>query len=342
VLLDPRFADSYCFRIHNPEPARPNQIGLSFASPSRRPARVDIDGTLWIDTLARVLRDIEYRYVGLGRMIEAVRPGGQTFFRQMPNGVVLIDRWSLRGVRRDIDTVQGDETLISPRQIRTHFSAAETGGELAEATWPDGASWHASLGKLVVHAADPRRRLANGTTVRLVGTDYSATVDSVGSFQISNLVPGPYALSIVDPRLLPLGIDVPTSFKFTAARDSIVERFINLPTAEDFVAYRCVEARQYDVAARVYLFGRATTADGRPVEDAIISVLRDFGAGDWRPIPTRARTDAEGFFQLCAAELEPGETVAVRATYRSRTAADVKQRLAGPLSIVRVIIESGS
>jgi hypothetical protein len=342
VLVDSRFADSYCFRIHRPEPDRPNQIGLSFASPRRPPARVDIDGTLWIDTVARALRDIEYRYVGLVRALDAERPGGRTFFREMPNGVVLIDRWLLRAVFSQIDTVQGDEATIRQRQIRTRVSVVETGGELAEATWPDGVSWRASLGKLIVHMADPSRRLLMGTTVRLVGTDYTATIDSTGGFEISNLVSGSYSLSIVDPRLQPVGIDVPTSFKFMAARDSIVERTVNLPTAEDFVAERCLAARNYDVAAHAYLFGRVTMPDGKPVEDAIVSVLRDFGGGDWQPILTRMRTDANGFFQFCTAALQPGETVAVHAISGIAAPAEAKQTLDGGLSVVHVVITPGS
>ena len=338
VLLDSSFADSYCFRIHQPDSARPNQIGLSFARPTSRSGRTDIDGTLWIDTAARVLRDIEYRYVGFGRTIETERPGGRTHFHQMPNGVVAIDRWSLRAVFSETDTISGDERSRWQRQVRTVLSAVETGGELAEATWLDGVSWRGNLGRLVVHGKSRDHGAPLGTEVRLVGTDYIAAVDSTGGFSIPHLVPGPYSLSVVDPRLSPLGIDVPTSFKFVAARDSVVDMTTDLPTTEEFVADRCRTARFYDGATRSYILGRATTPAGEPVEDAVISVLRSFGAGDWRPIRVRMRTDAEGLFQFCTADLEPGETVIVRATWRDGSSSDVKQRLER-LSVVRVVAE---
>src|ERR1051325_5905442 len=75
VLLDEGFAAGYCFRIIDPDRRRPNQIGLGFSAGDRRRNRVDIEGTLWVDTVARALRDIERRYVGLDRRIEAMRPG---------------------------------------------------------------------------------------------------------------------------------------------------------------------------------------------------------------------------------------------------------------------------
>ena len=78
---------AYCFHIADSDPARPNQIGLGFVSGTRRSNRIDIEGTLWVDTVARALHDIDFRYVGLSRRVEAVGSGGRISFREMPNGV---------------------------------------------------------------------------------------------------------------------------------------------------------------------------------------------------------------------------------------------------------------
>ena len=55
VLLDDRFLLGYCIRIQDPQRERPNQVGLGFSAADRRRGRIDIDGALWIDTVARAL-----------------------------------------------------------------------------------------------------------------------------------------------------------------------------------------------------------------------------------------------------------------------------------------------
>jgi hypothetical protein len=54
VLLDDAFASGYCFRVAAPSRSRPTQIGLAFAPPDRRPGRVDIDGTLWLEAISQI------------------------------------------------------------------------------------------------------------------------------------------------------------------------------------------------------------------------------------------------------------------------------------------------
>jgi hypothetical protein len=339
VLLDSRFADAYCFSLHRTERARPDQIGLDFSAARSQPGRIDIEGTVWIDTVARRLQDIEYRYAGLARALNAMRPEGHTFFREMPNGVAFIDRWSLRAVLSVTDTVSGDETTQFQRQIRTRVAVTETGGELADAAWPDGSSWHAPLGTLHVQVTNRRLELPNGTRVHLIGTDYSATIDTTGGFEIARIVPGPYTLSVVDPRLATVGAEIRTSFQFVASRDSAIEHSVRLPTARDFVASRCLETHRYDVAARVYLFGRLMYREGTPVKDAAISVLRERTPGNWQPIKTRMQTDGEGYFQFCDAEIEEREAVIVRASLANGATVDARYKLSGDLDVLRVTID---
>jgi hypothetical protein len=260
----------------------------------------------------------------------------------MPSGVAFIDRWSLRAVLSVTDTVSGDETTQFQRQIRTRVAVTETGGELADAAWPDGSSWHASLGTLRVHVTNRGLELPDGTRVHLVGTAYSSAIDTTGRFEISRLVPGPYSLSVVDPRLATVGAEIRTSFQFVASRDSTIEQSVRLPTARDFVASRCLEAHRYDVAARVYLFGRVTNHEGAPVEQAAISVLRERSPGNWQPIKTRMQSDGEGYFQFCDAEIEDGETVILRVSLANRAIADARYRLSGDLNVLRVTIDPRS
>ena len=158
TLLDEAFATGYCIWLADRDRARPTQIGLSFAAPARRKDRVDVDGTLWIDTAARALRDIEYRYVGLDRRIEALHPGGHIFFREIANGVVLIDRWQMLLFSAEVDTIASSRREV----VRSWFYGSETGGEVARASWRDGFVWQASLGTLRVHGANPNGPVPRG------------------------------------------------------------------------------------------------------------------------------------------------------------------------------------
>lgn len=341
VLLDEGFADGYCFRIVDRDPGRPNQIGLGFSAADRRRNRVDIEGTLWVDTVARALRDIEHRYVGLDRRIESLRPGGHIYFREMANGVVMIDRWSLRLVGGELDTVntpaftQGRRLTLPIAQVRASFHAAENGGEVARATWPDGSTWHASLGALRVQALMTDGKPAAGTEVHLIDTQYHAVADSSGMIEIPDLVPGPYSVTIRDPRLVPLGVEIATPLHFVAERDSTLRRPLVVPTAEDFVIGRCVARHRYTAGDSVLLFGRALLPDGASVKGLTISL--DYQVGNVRkPLPESFTTDSDGLFQFCGHGLQLGMTVLIEATRDGDHVATATVVLEDNLTVVRV------
>jgi hypothetical protein len=194
VLLDEAFASAYCFRVAAPSKSRPSQVGLGFAPADSRMHRVDIEGTLWIDTAARVLTDIEFRYVGLPGHTDHFSPGGKVSFRQMTNGVVLIDQWYLRGVAMEYDTIIGALT-----HVKNYLHPLETGGVLARATWPDGQTWHAPLATVRIHVGTPDGKPAAGAAISFPDTPYGATLDTNGDATITDVLPGPYELAI-DPR----------------------------------------------------------------------------------------------------------------------------------------------
>jgi len=332
ALLDDSFAAGYCFRVADPDAARPTQVGLGFSAASRRGGRVDITGTVWIDTLDRALSGIEYRYVGLIRPVQALRPGGHIEFRAMPNGVVFIDRWALRLFAASLDTVVTARGNI----VRRVFTGIESGGEVARARWPDGAGWDGALGTLRLRVPPDSVRADRGTVVRLAGTDYATRLDANGTAEIPRLLPGPYTLGVVDPRFAPIDLLVPTGFTFAAARDSTIERTLELPAAEDYVAGRCVAARRYDVDATALLFGRVMTRQGTPVKDVRVEVLLPAGGGDWRPIRDWVRTGGDGVFQFCAKVLVRGTTVRIRATRDGSAPVEREQTLTDPLTVIRI------
>jgi hypothetical protein len=334
VLLDDGFVAAYCFRLAKAGSSRPHQIGLAFSAAKHRRNRVDIDGTLWIDTLARALRDIEFQYVGLDRRIEEFHPGGSIGFREMPNGVVLIDRWRLRL----IGAAPGSSRSAMNGPGSIELLAQESGGEVARGRWPDGLAWTASLGAVELHAETQSGEPVAGVSVRLPNTDYRATSDANGDARIRDLVPGPYALHVEDRRLTPLGLTVETAVRFTAIRDSTIRRRFIVPTAEDYAIKRCLADHGLSRADSTWIIGRALSQGNDPIADVHISLEAQAAPNEWRPIGDEYTTKEDGVFSFCSGELVRGARVRLRLTRGNEPPVVIDQTLDRALTIVRAAL----
>ena len=349
VLLDDGFASGYCFRLMDGDRARPNQLGLGFRPATPRDGRIDVDGALWIDTVARRLVDIEYRYLGIDPRAEPFRPGGTISFREMANGVVLIDRWAIRIVASNGNTNDPFYSVIRPltatgRPIPRDrsFYGVEVWGELARASWPDGYSWVGPLGTLHLTAVDPDGNPVPGAIVRLADTDYQAIADSTGAVELPDLVPGPYLVSLVDPELAALGIVVPTDLDIVAARRwSILARLL-VPNAGEYVVERCRTGgddgdgvRSAPVPGSAALVGRIVGPDGRPIPGARWSMrFRDL-LGEHRPVKD-AEVGLDGVFQYC--RLSRGERVAIDVEAKGWASTSRSVTLSRMTTIVTVVM----
>jgi hypothetical protein len=217
----------------------------------------------------------------------------------------------------------------------SRFYATEIGGELAEAAWPDGYTWAAPLGTLRLHAVTHEGMPAEGRVVRLDGTDYQGTTDSNGFLELRRLLPGPYSASIVEPRLAVLGVTVATPLRLVAARDSTIESRLEVETAEDFVARRCVADREQrrtaDTTGSAWLLGQVVSADGKPAAGARWTIQhRDGGL-----LVERGRVGGDGLLHWC--QLTRRTTVIVEASDDARRAS-ATQYLKEQLSIVRLVL----
>jgi hypothetical protein len=277
-LLDDTFIHQNCFKINPPDRSRPQQVALGFEPVDHQDGGLDLVGTLWVDTLTRVVKDLTFRYVGLDRTTRALVPEGRLSFRELPNGVVIVDRWSLR---------------LLGENARRDGAVPEIGGEIAHASWPDGSTWNAPLGTLRLHAVDRQGRPASSTAVRLVGTDYAADIDSSATVVLEDLLPGPYTASVFDARLAVLGLQSASTFRFTAERDSTKEALLQVETADEIARRRC--GQDLPAPGKAWLLGRVVTADGRPVREARWSIRDQSGA----TLVDDGRVDEEGWFQWC-------------------------------------------
>lgn len=307
VLLDEAFASAYCFRIADASRARPHQVGLAFAPAKRSDDRVDIDGTLWVDTAARALTDIEFRYVGLPSYTGPFNPGGMVSFRQMPNGVVVIDRFQLRAV------VSGSQKQLKSSDVnaRNDLLPMEFGGELAGATWDGGITWHGPLGTLRLHARKDSGLPYPGVVVGLNDTHYRGTTDEQGDVMIPNLLPGPYKAEVWDSRTAAAGIAIPTHIEFNAVRDSTYSANFFVMSAEDYVSTRCVAEHQGSPSGSTLLLGHVVTSSGDPAIGARLSYATKAAGAQWNALREHYETGSDGTFTLCSKNFAVGNAVRI-------------------------------
>ncbi|MEO6529006.1 MAG: carboxypeptidase-like regulatory domain-containing protein [Gemmatimonadaceae bacterium] len=333
TLVDDAFTEAYCFRLLAPERVRPMQVGLRFEPAQRADTgHIDIVGTLWVDTLSRVLKDLTFRYVGLDAQTGALAPEGRLSFRELSNGVVLIDQWSIRltgklvAARGPIVSRPDDYLATgSPRSV-----AREIGGEISRASWPDGYSWKAPLGALRLRVVDGQGRPAGTSDVRLVETDYKASADASGMFVVTDLLPGPYTAAVRDPRLASLDIASMRSFRFSAMRDSTTEARVEVETADDFVGKRCgTDTRG---AGKAWLLARVMGADGRPVKDARWAIRDEFGSA----LVEDGRVDPDGLFHWCQVPRNKRISIDV---WRDDRRANASRIVIEPLTTLRFVLQ---
>jgi hypothetical protein len=236
ILLDVGFANGYCFSIADRDRSRPSQIGLSFAAANKQQGRVDIMGTLWIDTVARALSTIEFKYTGVGGLAGYLDTGGRTSFQEMSNGVVAVTGWSVRLLDAKVDSVE--DKSGRKREVRG-LILKESGGYLARATWPDGTSWIAPTGtarfRLMINDSMPL--VASG--VFLANTDYHGVTDSTGRVVFRDLFPGRYALAVNDTLLEELGWEPEPQVEFVADPNKPIDSRARVQTTAEQLMEKC-------------------------------------------------------------------------------------------------------
>ncbi|HEY4219300.1 MAG TPA: carboxypeptidase-like regulatory domain-containing protein [Gemmatimonadaceae bacterium] len=333
TLLDDGFRDGYCFELRDPDSSRPNQVGLGFTAASSHDGRVDIDGTLWVDTLARQIEEIRFDYRGLPGNESVVHAGGSVHFRQLANGTILIDRWFLR-----LPTAKPETTYhFGGPTITTSIGIQEAGGVIAAARWPDGFRWEAPLDTVHVQLSGDARTALAGRRVTLAETPYHGVSDANGTIVFPRMLAGPYMGTLVDSTLVKIGIVFPTSFKFSVGDGEAKNVPVQLPSVAQYVISRCGgEKKPVPVATDLLVIGRIADPLNEPMSEVAWRVLEP--TGDSRPpvstdiasslvgrnadarIPVATgETKADGVFAYCGGSLAAGQSLRIDARAPNRT-----------------------
>jgi hypothetical protein len=198
----------------------------------------------------------------------------------------------------------------------------------------------AHLGTVSIHATTAAAQPAKGAILEIPGTPYSGTVDAKGELRIADLLPGPYAVKVRDPRLSDLAFSLPTSLRFTSTRDPVVQLSLDVPTVEDFIVSECKMNRKWNTADSTYLFGRVVDGDKKPVADARVTFSVRDSAGTWSWDKETLKADADGVFESCGTTLTRGAKLQVREVRSSRHAffAEMRYMTIAPGGVVPIVI----
>lgn len=328
TLLDDDFRNGYCFQLRDRDGKHPHDVGLGFTPASRKRGRVDVDGTLWIDTIARALDEIRYAYVGLDRELERIEPGGHVRFHVAPNGVAVIDDWTVRVPVFALDTVK-DHRDNTPFTRIKQVTAQESGGALATARWADGVEWNAPLGMARITTVNKAGTPLAGQMLRLDGTDYRGTSDADGVVAISRLLRGPYVGAVIDSTLDAIGVALKVPLKFAIHDSEAVAMKVVVPTAADFVSIACktTSAAAPDPTGRWFI-ARIADAAGTTISHGDWHAWRRVGDSDGGPDRDPANwvdiagaggtTSSDGLVQYCGGALHAGDRVRIEARASKR------------------------
>ena len=299
-LLDPAFASSHCFSLDRGANRPAGQIGLAFEPARRHDGIVDIAGTIWIDTSARQLRSIEFKYDRLpAAATSTANPGGAVDFRTA-NGVAVINRWNVHvpEVEHIVARSSYDLGGTRSRVLAIH----DIGDVITTAAWPDGTQWKLPLATVrgTVHGTSDGKAVANAR-VWLGGTDDTARTAPDGSFRLTRVFPGPYSLFAGDSIVASTGRAENAPRRIEVDSADVDGLAIQLPSTDAFMRQTCdslgIPNRRGTDRLTVFVLGLVTLSDGTPAGDAafdarLVGTMHD-------DIRQTGRTSGSGRFQLC-------------------------------------------
>ncbi len=305
-----------------------------------RDSVVDIAGTIWIDTTARALRTIEFKYDHLPNAGWAGGGGGGSVEFRTANGVAVIDRWNLHvpEVQRIVARSMFDLGASRSRVAAFH----DIGAEITSAAWPDGTQWAVPLPEVrgTVTSTLDGKPIPNAL-VWLGGTDDSSRTAVDGSFRLSRVFPGPYSVFAADSIISPTG-RVENAPRRIEVDSETVNMPLQIPPIEAFARQTCdslgVHDRKGPDARSVFVLGRIALRDGTPASDASFDA-RIVGNPLYDGVRQSGRADNDGLFQLCY--LPPSGPLSIATTFEGGNLVqkDTVALPAGGFAFLRVVLD---
>lgn len=248
VLLDPEFAESYCFLLEPSPAGHPDWIGLGVTPARLRQGNVAIDGVLWL-TRNGALQRFDYSYLGLDKLFEPARPGGRVDFLQLPSGEWIVSRWSIRmpqpATERQLQGLSARENAVTRLARVVERGAVVTRVQLSGGQFLTPGQQALSL---TIKAADASAQSVLGTRVSLPAEALSWVSDSSAVIDVGPISPGRQRFIVQTPLMRDVGL-TPEGVDMTLLPDSTaLQLALYVPTVSDVRRRLCPQAPKEPVA----------------------------------------------------------------------------------------------
>jgi hypothetical protein len=248
VLLDPEFAESYCFLLEPSPAGHPDWIGLGVTPARLRAGNIAIDGVLWL-TREGALQRFEYSYLGLDKLFEPARPGGQVDFLQLPTGEWIVSRWSIRMPQAAAERQQ--QGLSARENAVTRLGRVVERGAVVTRVQMSGGQFLTPGQQplsLTIKARDASAQSVLGTTVSLPAEGLSWVSDSSAVIDVGPVSPGRHRFLVQTPLMRDVGL-APEVVDLTLLPDSTaLQLALYVPTVGDVRQRLCPQAPKEAVA----------------------------------------------------------------------------------------------
>lgn len=206
VLNSAAFRAVNCFHVARRRPSSParGSLGLGF-EPTR--SGNGVRGIIWLDSTTFELREVEYSYTGLTRTEHSDQLGGLTRFGRLQTGGWIVREWTIRMPQYAVfRTPTGFERIYSSRA-----GSAVRVPRIARIVTQGGSVHSARLIAIERPASirgvvqDSLGKPLPAATVSLVGTSVRAMSAADGSFTLTDVTDGFYAIAANDSASTDLG-----------------------------------------------------------------------------------------------------------------------------------------
>ena len=205
VLNSSAFRSINCFHTTRRPLSSRGTIGLGF-----EPQKTGngVRGTIWLDSATFELREVDYSYIGIQRTQYSDQLGGVTRFGRLRTGGWIVREWSIRmpqyavmRTTRGTERVYTTGSLASAVRVPIIQRIVEQGGSAHSDQLI--ATERAAVVRGVVQ--DSMGKPLPAAAVSLLGTAFRVVTGSDGSFSMSDVPEGYYAVAADDSASIDLG-----------------------------------------------------------------------------------------------------------------------------------------
>jgi hypothetical protein len=303
VFFSEPFLQHHCFRIDTDNRDGQQKVGLRFEPVGGR-TLPDVSGVFWIDAETIALERLELGYVNVGLWQRERGAAAEVQFDRLPDGRWFVSRWWIR-----MPMVQRVETLKGPvwdlEEAIVGFE--EEGGVVRRVFAADGRAMYARDRATVrgfVYDSLSGAGLPDAF-VSLAGTDHTTISQADGSYWLTDLPEGQYAVTFAHPTATLLGVEYEADVELEVGTNAYADLF--MPSPETVLGRLCTQTDS-TIALGLLAGGVRDESRNAAVPGAHVRIVYSVGGGEDEGEIVRwldTRTDRDGLFRACVPRHAP-------------------------------------